>query len=79
MQLNADCCLHDVAHATHLFTGAELEALCNEAAFAAIREHGNAQNVSVTVARRHFDEATSKVHRVLTEERVAFYEAFRLN
>ena len=65
--------LQALAAATELWTGAELEGLCREAALCALRE--DLQGAS-SVCRHHFEAALAALHPGLTREALAAYAAF---
>lgn len=73
MPLAPDVDLPALAADTQLFTGAELEALCREAALAALREDVEG---AAEVAGRHFAAARTGAAPALTEGRLAEYEAW---
>ena len=66
--LGKDVDLDDIARRTDKYTGAELAAVCNEAAMLAIRETATkypdldeAMLKKVTIEKRHFEAALKKV------------------
>lgn len=61
--------LDDIARSTEGYTGADLEALCREAALLALRESIDAE----IVTRTHFDEALLKVRPSVTKNTVDAY------
>lgn len=67
----ADVNLDVIATATDCFTGAELAALCKEAAMAALRE--DLHNVT-QVHHRHFEAALGSIKPQLTDELLRAYE-----
>ena len=69
----ADVDLDVLAGKTERYTGAELEAVCREAAMAALRE--DVVNAS-EVAMRHFEAAVRGVVPSLTEEMLEKYAAW---
>ncbi len=72
MPLADDVDLEKIAERTENYSGADLEALCKEAAMAALREDINAKEVKA----KHFEEALKKVTPSLTPEMIKFYKAF---
>jgi len=75
MPLAADVDLPALAHSTIGFTGAEVAALCREAALAALREDLEGAR---EVAARHFDRARAGASPALTLEQLAQYESWGL-
>ncbi|KAL8004723.1 putative AAA+ ATPase domain, ATPase, AAA-type, core, AAA ATPase, AAA+ lid domain-containing protein [Plasmopara halstedii] len=71
--LALDVSLKELAIATARFSGAELQALCREAAFNAIEE----DHAAVHVAKRHFVHALSIVTPQIDDQMLAFFEHFR--
>ncbi|KAJ2647930.1 hypothetical protein GGH99_007916, partial [Coemansia sp. RSA 1285] len=63
--------IEELAQLTTGFSGADLESLCREAAFAALRCDLQAAGV----ARHHFDQALSVVAPSLTPDMLRAYEA----
>eukprot|EP00887_Chlorella_sp_A99_P001650 scaffold8.g1650.t1 len=74
MPLAADVDFEAMAAATELYTGAELAAVCREAALAALREDMEGAR---EVAGRHFAAARAAVRPSLTAEVLAQYAAWR--
>jgi len=72
MPLAKDVNLQEIARKTEGFSGADLEALCKEAAMSALRESLKAKNVS----KKHFEEALKKIKPSITKETIEFYEKF---
>ena len=72
MPLAKDVDLKEIARKTEGFSGADLEALCKEAAMSALRESLKAKNVS----KKHFEEALKKIKPSITKETIEFYEKF---
>ena len=72
MPLAKDVNLQEIARKTEGFSGADLEALCKEAAMSALRESLKAKNVS----KKHFEEALKKIKASITKETIEFYEKF---
>jgi SpoVK/Ycf46/Vps4 family AAA+-type ATPase len=68
-----DVNLEDWAAATDFFTGAEIAALCREAAMAALRE--DLQNAHL-VAARHFAAARLAMRPAMTKDSLAQYAAW---
>ncbi|KAK9843703.1 hypothetical protein WJX81_003048 [Elliptochloris bilobata] len=73
MPLAPDVDLPALAADTERFTGAELEALCREAALAALREDVAS---AAAVAARHFAAARAAAAPALTDERLREHEAW---
>ncbi|MBM1154436.1 AAA family ATPase, partial [archaeon] len=73
MPLADDVDLREIARKTRLFTGAELEALCREAAMLALRENIEAKAVHM----RHFEEAMKRITPTLTEDLIQYYETLQ--
>lgn len=71
MPLAADVDLGALAATTDGFTGAELAAICREAALAALREDVDG---AAAVAGRHFDAARAAAAPALTAAQLAAYE-----
>ncbi|GMF18729.1 unnamed protein product [Phytophthora fragariaefolia] len=71
--LSSDVSLAELAIATARFSGAELQALCREAALYAVEEDRAATNV----AKRHFLRALSVVTPQIDDRMLAFFERFR--
>ncbi len=70
MPLESDILLEEFAKKTDGFSGADIEALCREAAMIALRENIN----SNTVGLKHFEEALKNIRPSLTEELVKYYQ-----
>jgi transitional endoplasmic reticulum ATPase len=64
--------LKDMAKSTDGFSGADLDALCREAAMAALREDVKADEVKA----KHFEEALKKMTPSISKEVRAHYEKF---
>jgi transitional endoplasmic reticulum ATPase len=64
--------LKDLAKKTEGFSGADIEALCREAAMNALRENMKAKEVT----RKNFDDALKKVTPSLSRDLQAHYERF---
>jgi SpoVK/Ycf46/Vps4 family AAA+-type ATPase len=71
--LASDVDLRKIAELTERYTGAELEAVCREAAMAALRE--DVERAS-EVAMRHFEAAVRGVVPMLSEEVLEIYAAW---
>ncbi|CAH0473725.1 unnamed protein product [Peronospora belbahrii] len=71
--LASDVSMSELAIATARFSGAELQALCREAALHAIEEDRAAMNV----AKRHFVRALSVVTPQIDDRMLRFFERFR--
>lgn len=61
MPLAPDVDLPSIANSGHALVGADLEALCREAAFAAIREVVGGTSKQLKVTMRHFHEASERM------------------
>jgi len=64
--------IKDLAKKTEEFSGADIEALCREAAMDALRENMKAKEVT----KKNFDEALKKITPSLTRDLQAHYERF---
>ncbi|XP_071808330.1 uncharacterized protein [Asterias amurensis] len=73
MPLDEGVCLEDLADATHMYTGADLEGLCREAGLLALEEHGLDNVDSCFVHQKHFISALDWCRPSLTDELVARY------
>ncbi|RQM17314.1 hypothetical protein DD237_001073 [Peronospora effusa] len=71
--LASDVGMTELAIATARYSGAELQALCREAALHAVEEDRAAMNV----AKRHFVRALSVVTPQIDDQMLAFFERFR--
>ncbi|ETO79602.1 hypothetical protein F444_05741 [Phytophthora nicotianae P1976] len=71
--LASDVSLAELAIATARFSGAELQALCREAALHAVEE----DRAAVNVAKRHFVRALAVVTPQIDDRMLAFFERFR--
>jgi AAA family ATPase len=71
--LAADVSMAELAIATARFSGAELQALCREAALHAVEE----DRAAASVAKRHFVRALSVVTPQIDDRMLAFFERFR--
>jgi len=67
-----DVNLEELAKVTEGFSGADLEALCKEAAMNALRENIKAKEVK----KKHFDEALKKMTPSITKDIISYYEKF---
>ncbi|XP_039054765.1 cell division control protein 48 homolog B-like [Hibiscus syriacus] len=74
MKIGDDVDLRIIAEDTELFTGAELECLCREAAIVALRENISA----TTVGNQHF-EAAKSLRPALTRDEIESYSSFLKN
>ena len=70
MPLATDVSIDRLAEITEGYTGADIEAVCREAAMFAAREDRNAKEVK----NKHFEEALKTVSPTLTKERQEKYE-----
>jgi transitional endoplasmic reticulum ATPase len=70
MPLGKDISLEDLAEQTASFSGADIEALCREAAMIALRIDINAKEVKKT----HFEQAMNVARGSLTDEILKFYK-----
>ena len=69
MKLEKDVDLEKLADITDNYSGADIEALCREAAMLAIREDEKAKSVS----KKHFETAMESVRATITPEIIKFY------
>jgi transitional endoplasmic reticulum ATPase len=69
MPLDKDVNLSDLAEFCENYSGADIEALCREAAMIAIRESDKSNKVK----RIHFDEAMDNIRASITPEIMKFY------
>ncbi|RLF09333.1 MAG: AAA family ATPase, partial [Thermoprotei archaeon] len=72
MPLAEDVDLAALADKTEGYSGADIAAVCREAALIALREAGRPAKVEM----RHFDEALKLVAPSISEEDIGFYEGF---
>ncbi|OYT42612.1 MAG: AAA family ATPase [Candidatus Aenigmarchaeota archaeon ex4484_224] len=72
MPLAKDVDLKKLAKKTEGYTGADIEAVCREAALNAMREDINAKEVKM----KHFEEALKKIKPSLSKEIVEYYQKF---
>ncbi len=73
MPIAEDVDLVKLAEITNGFVGADLAALCREAAMLALRENIK----SKTVEWKHFEEAIQKIHPTITPEVARWYERIK--
>ncbi|HEX55485.1 MAG: AAA family ATPase [Candidatus Altiarchaeales archaeon] len=69
MPLDKDVNLEELADRTKNYSGADIEAVCREAAMIALREDINSERVG----RRHFEEALRKIRPSITKADIEFY------
>lgn len=72
MPIDPNVNFHDLAVKTANFSGAELAALCREAAMTAITENRNAKHVEM----RHFDQALVKIDPQIDDDMLEFFDCF---
>ena len=72
MPLAKDVDLKKIAKETEFYSGADLEALCREAAMFALRENKKAKEVKM----KHFRQALKKIGPSLNEKMIEFYKRF---
>jgi transitional endoplasmic reticulum ATPase len=72
MPLAADVDLEKIAKATEGYSGADLAAVCREAAMIALRQDMNAKEVEA----KHFEEALRIVRPSINQEMIKAYETF---
>jgi len=72
MPLSQDVTLDELARKAQGYSGADIEAICREAAMNALREDVDATEVT----RRDFDEAMERVGPSITAEDDAWYQKF---
>ncbi|RLF31233.1 MAG: ATPase [Thermoplasmata archaeon] len=70
MPLDKDVDLDELAEKTENYSGADIEALCREAAMLAIRLDDKAKNVT----KAHFDKAMESVRASITPNIIKFYQ-----
>ncbi|XP_053091087.1 spermatogenesis-associated protein 5-like protein 1 [Pangasianodon hypophthalmus] len=71
MPLNSDVCLEDLAARTNLFSGADLENLCKEAALLALHEEG--MSVSM-VQQKHFQKVLQNFQPSISSQQLLQYQ-----
>ncbi|MEM5790711.1 MAG: AAA family ATPase [Candidatus Aenigmatarchaeota archaeon] len=64
--------IKDLAKKTEGFSGADLEALCREAAMNALRENIKSKEVT----KKHFEEALKKITPSINQKMIKYYEKF---
>jgi transitional endoplasmic reticulum ATPase len=69
--LTSDVLLDVLAERTDGFSGADIEALCREAAMIALRENIKIKKVDM----KHFEEALKNIRPSLTEDLIKYYQA----
>ncbi len=72
MPLTKDVDLRELARKTEGFSGADIEALCREAAMSALREDRKAKEVRM----KHFDSVLAKAVPSITKDVINYYEKF---
>jgi len=72
MPLAKDVNLEKIAKDTEGYSGADIEALCKEAAMNALREDINAKEVKM----KHFEDAMKKITPSISKEMINFYKRF---
>jgi transitional endoplasmic reticulum ATPase len=70
MPLDKDVDLKELANTTENYSGADIEALCREAAMIAIRENEKSKKVR----KKHFDTALADVRASITPNIIKFYD-----
>ncbi len=70
MPLAEDVDLEKLAEKTEGYTGADIEAVCREAAMIALRENLNADKVEL----RHFEEALKRIRPSVRDEEMSIYK-----
>jgi len=70
MPLAKDVKLDDLAKSCENYSGADIEALCREAAMIALRENENVKKVT----KKHFDLAIDNVRATITPNIIKFYD-----
>jgi len=69
MPLGKDVNLNDLAKVCKDYSGADLEALCREAAMLAVRSDPNVKKIT----KKHFDKAVKSVRASITQDIIKFY------
>jgi transitional endoplasmic reticulum ATPase len=72
MPLAKDVDLRELAKKTEGYSGADIEAVCREAAMNALRENINAKEVK----SKHFEEALKKVSPSISKDTMIYYQKF---
>jgi transitional endoplasmic reticulum ATPase len=70
MPLGKDVDINNLAKSCENYSGADIEALCREAAMIAIREDEKAKKIN----KKHFDKAMEQVRASITPNILKFYE-----
>jgi transitional endoplasmic reticulum ATPase len=73
MPLDKDVDVKELAEQTKGYVGADIEAVCREAAIMALRKDMNAK----TVSKKNFEEALEKVRASVTEDIAELYDQFK--
>ncbi|XP_053317383.1 ribosome biogenesis protein SPATA5 [Spea bombifrons] len=73
MPFDGEICLEKLVKLTEKYSGAEIAALCREAALLALQEDIQAQ----WIMRRHFDQALAIVTPRIPDSLIQFYEAYQ--
>ncbi|XP_053559603.1 ribosome biogenesis protein SPATA5 [Bombina bombina] len=73
MPINSDVCLEKLVTKTEKYSGAEITAVCREAALLALQEDIQAQ----CIMGRHFDQALSIVTPRIPQSLIQFYETYQ--
>ena len=68
MPLAKDVDIEDLIKKTNGFTGAEISALCREAAMQAMREYKEGKNKAL-VAKKHFEHALKEIEKTKPKNR----------
>lgn len=76
MKVGNDLDLKQIAQDTELFTGAELQGLCNEAGIVAMREGISSDTI---VCNRHFEYVLRSLKPAMSREDVDSYASFLKN
>lgn len=75
MPVGPDVDFDEIAAKTHLYTGADLENICREAALTALRESLSAAMITV----KHFEKALENSSPSLTQQQLDFYASLHVN